>query len=343
MLTTSCTTFGDTNLTGHEETNSVYYWKTVFHLDSADRAFINKHDIGRIYMRMFDVAHDNGAGTIENRTYPNATIRFDYDDFYLLKDSLDDLEFVPVVYITLDAMKAMENHEGVLASNIVTRIRNMCSYNAIHNVEELQLDCDWTKSTRQSFFTLCDSVRQDIEELGLPWRLSSTIRLHQLSQDPPPVNNGVLMVYNTGSFNDPDAQNSIIDAKDVAPYMKYLSRYPLHLDVAYPTYSWQLLFHKRSFVGLISGLNLNDSVRYTYIGNNSYEAKCDIPYKNMIINKGDIIREETSPFNDIAKVRAMIEDRLSNRSHSNILYHLDTNNLSNYSSDEIDKILASGL
>lgn len=324
----------------HKELNSVYYWKTVFHIDSAEIAFIKKHDIERIYLRMFDVSEDTYAHAIEEKTVPNASVRIDYRDSRLLEDSLSDKEFVPVVYITLNALKAMKGYEGVLARNIVTRVRNMCEYNGIPNVSELQLDCDWTKSTEKSYFALCDSVKLGITDLQLPWRLSSTIRLHQLSSDVPPVDNGVLMVYNTGSFNDPDASNSIIDAKDVEPYLKHLPKYPLHLDVAYPTYSWQLLFRKRQFIGLLSGLNLTDTTQFSSRGENVFVAKRDIPYNDRLILKGDMVRQETSEFEDISNVKRMIDRKLSNREHSNILYHLDSKNLSKYSSDEINKILS---
>lgn len=324
----------------HKELNSVYYWKTVFHLDSADIAFIKKHDIERIYLRMFDVSEDTYAHAIDERTVPNASVRIDFLDKCLLEDSLCGKEFVPVVYITLNALKAMKGHEGVLARNIVMRVRNMCEYNGIPNVSELQLDCDWTKSTEKSYFTLCDSVKLGIADLQLPWRLSSTIRLHQLSNEVPPVDNGVLMVYNTGSFNDPDAANSIIDAEDVEPYLRHLSGYPLHLDVAYPTYSWQLLFRKRQFIGLLKGLNLTDTTQFSPRGGNIFVAGRDIPYNDRLILKGDMVRQETSEFEDISNVKRMIDSKLSNREHSNILYHLDSKNLSKYSDDEINKILS---
>lgn len=324
----------------HKKLNSVYYWKTVFHLDSAGIAFIKKHDIERIYLRMFDVSEDIYAYALDERTVPNASVRIDWPDNYLLEDSLRDMEFVPVVYVTLNALKAMKGYEGVLARNIVTRVRNMCEYNGIPNVSEIQLDCDWTRSTEKSYFALCDSVKLGIADLQLPWRLSSTIRLHQLSSDVPPVDNGVLMVYNTGSFNNPDAANSIIDAKDVEPYLRHLSSYQLHLDVAYPTYSWQLLFRKRQFIGLLNGLNLTDTTQFSSRGGNVFVAKRDIPYNGRLILKGDMVRQETSDVEEILNVKRMIDSKLSNREHSNILYHLDSKNFSKYSSDEINKILS---
>lgn len=328
----------------HPEKNAVYYWKTTFNTDSADCNLLLRHKIGRVYMRMFDVVADIYPydNKVENRVVPNASIRI-CDPRNRLAEDLAKIEFVPVVYITLEALKAMKGHEGTLASNIVTRVRNMCEYNGLRNVSELQLDCDWTPSTENSFFSLCDSTRRILQTPEYGWNLSSTIRLHQLARKVPPVDRGVLMVYNTGSFDNPDAANSIIDADDVRPYLKRLSSYNLHLDVAYPTYSWQLLFRDRRFAGLMANVELTDTSAFTRReASNVYMARRDVPYHNTVIYAGDIVRAETSSFDDIIRVKGMIEQCLSNRPHSNILYHLDFENLSKYKPNEIDKILSTG-
>lgn len=326
----------------HAEMNGIYYWKTVLKLDSADLSFLKRHDVRRVYLRMFDVAEDKAGWTADEKACPVASVRVDDKEYHLLEDSLRRKKFVPVVYITLEGLKAMKGEEGTLARNIVTRVRNMCEYNGLPNVVELQLDCDWTPSTEMSFFNLCDSVKVNIERLGLEWRLSSTIRLHQLARKAPPVDCGVLMVYNTGNFNDPDASNSIIDAADVEPYLKHLPSYPLHLDVAYPTYSWQLLFNDRKFVGLTNGLNLADTTQFECRKPNLYVAKRNIPHNQMVIHRGDMVRQESSTYNDIAKVKDMIEKRLNGSQHSNILYHFDNTNLSKYTPDEIDNLYSTG-
>lgn len=322
----------------HDEMNSVYYWKTTFAPDSADKAFMERHDIDRVYLRMFDVIADRNETYPGKRAIPNATVRISDEDYLLLKEQMKEKEFVPTVYITLDALKEVSGHEGVLAENIVRRVKNMCSYNELPNVGELQLDCDWTGMTRESFFNLCDSVRISIAKEKLDWRLSSTVRLHQLRSEVPPVDCGVLMVYNTGSFNDPDAANSIIDPADVKPYIEHLASYPLHLDVAYPTYSWQLLFRKRQFIGLLNGIDLQDSTQFSRREKNTYEAINDIASGGRLIHKGDIVRQETSSIDDILKTKQMIEKELAFRPHSTILYHLDSSNLSKYTSNEIDSI-----
>ena len=146
------------------------------------------------------------------------------------------------------------------------------------------------------------------------------------------------MVYNTGNFRDPDAKNSIISIDDVEKYLSRLDDYPLHLDVAYPTYSWQLLFRKRQFMGLLNGVNVADTARFATFGTNGHIALCDIIHKNIVIRKGDIVRTEKSVYDEVLAVKTAIERRLTKRPHSNILYHLDQQNLSKYTDDEIAKI-----
>ena len=146
------------------------------------------------------------------------------------------------------------------------------------------------------------------------------------------------MVYNTGNFNDPDARNSIIDIDDVDPYLSRLDDYPLHLDVAYPTYSWQLLFRQGRFIGLLNGVNVADTAHFVSAGTNCHRAICDVIYNNKVIRKGDVIRTEASTFDDVRIVKDAVERHLGRRRHSNILYHLDQQNLSKYSTDEIEKL-----
>ena len=68
--------------------------------------------------------------------------------------------------------------------------------------------------------------------------VSTTIRLHQLSMPAPPVDYGVLMIYNTGDPRKWTERNPILDIRDVSPYLKRLDKYSLPLAAAYPVFSW---------------------------------------------------------------------------------------------------------
>ncbi len=337
MLAAGCSRSTGNNYTpatDRDNVNSVYYWKTVFDADSAERAFLERHNVGRIYLRMFDVAVNDEAAWSKFSVVPNATVRI-VDDYL---NEPPRAEYVPVVYITIDALKKMNAQEEQYAGLIVDRVRNMCSYNRLDSVSELQLDCDWTESTRQSYFTLCRAVKQCIDRDSLGWMLSSTIRLHQLRESPPPVDLGVLMVYNTGDFSDPDADNSIIDLKDIEPYVKNLGSYPLHLDVAYPTYLWQLLYRKRRFAGILRDLDTSDTTRFAPHGANTHRVVTETIHGDRILQPGDIVRTELSPYETIIAVKRLIDSCLADRPHASIIYHLDSSNLSKYTDNEISAI-----
>ena len=221
MLLTSCgkQRYQDVSL---EQSNSVYYWRTDLHLDSTERAFLKQHHINKVYCRYFDVVmSDDGS-----EPKPNATIAF--------TDTLPDgIDLIPTVYITEDCMH--KSHKD-LANKIVSRILQMNETNHIGNVHEIQIDCDYTSKSRASYYQFLETIKSQLSIIH--YQLSTTIRLHQLSMPVPPVDYGVLMVYNTGDPRKWQERNPILDYRDVYPYLSKLSQYQLPLATAYPVYQW---------------------------------------------------------------------------------------------------------
>lgn len=70
----------------------------------------------------------------------------------------------------------------------------------------------------------------------------------------PNVDSGVLMYYNMGSIA-PDSLNSIYDQKLASKYLKSLKKYPLHLDFAFPIYSWGIHIRNNKVIELRSKIN----------------------------------------------------------------------------------------
>jgi len=215
----------------------VYYWRTDLRLDSLERRFLSQYHISKVYCRYFDVVMtDDGP-------MPNATITF--------TDTLPaGVEMVPTVYITEDCMH--QRHDS-LAAQLVRRILQMNETNDIRSVRELQIDCDYTARSRQRYYDFLKEVKSQLATLhpscapsvtsvlrpSAPFTLSTTIRLHQLSMTPPPVDYGVLMVYNTGDPRRFTERNPVLDMRDVAPYLRYLADYSLPMGAAYPVFLWQ--------------------------------------------------------------------------------------------------------
>ena len=201
--------------------NSTYYWRTEWRLDSVETSFLSQYHIDKVYCRYFDVVMKDSV------PMPNATIRF--------ADQVpQDLEIIPTIYITENCMH--QHHDG-LVRRMVERILQINQTNDVSGVKEIQIDCDYTARSRKVYYDFLSEVRAEAKKNGL--RLSTTIRLHQLSMPEPPADYGVLMLYNTGDPQKFQERNPILDIRDVQPYLRYLSDYPLPLAAAYPVFRWQ--------------------------------------------------------------------------------------------------------
>ena len=334
ILSYCCKQEGNQNISEHTTCNSIYYWKTQFVLTDYDRSFLKTHDIHRLYVKFFDVDDDAPNPYSEaNRIVPVATTVFE-------SPKPDSVEIIPTVYLTLRAISFIEKSSGgskEAAQKIVTRVLNMADYNDMGPINEVQLDCDWTESTQDAYFSLCKEVGLLLKEKEIA--LSSTIRLHQLRTPAPPVDRGVLMLYNTGNLQSVSEKNSIISLDNVANYLKGKRiDYALPLDFAYPTYSWGLVYWGNHFEGIIHQFDFFNTDLYEPDGNGYYKAKQYHKVEGESIYEGSRIRMESSPVDIILQVKELVNKAFPDMPHSNIIYHLDSNNLSKYTTDEIKSI-----
>ncbi len=286
--------------------SSIYHWKTVFSPDSAEIAFIEKHNIGRIYLRMFDVALETNQWTRKQEIVPIATTRFE-------ASVPEGVEIVPVTYITLEALRAMSEQEREYAELITDRLLAMCSHNECGEIREVQFDCDWTATTKGIYSSLCQHTKNLLSDKGID--LSITVRLHQLGENPPPADKGVLMLYNTGALKEFRTKNSILDLNDVKPYLTKKWTYPIPLDFSYPIFGWGVKFHGENFISIVSE-------------------------RDSVISEKEHIRYERPTYSQIESVKRLVEKNLGKAANGNILYHLESEHIKHYSDEEIAQILA---
>jgi hypothetical protein len=114
--------------------------------------------------------------------------------------STEGYNIVPVIFIKnrtfidVDSATVTALADSVL--KLVTQINNTQKLSP----QEIQFDCDWTETTRNSYFLFINHYRAASKQ-----SISATIRLHQVKYPAttgiPPVDRGVLMYYNMGSIN----------------------------------------------------------------------------------------------------------------------------------------------
>jgi len=283
-----------------EPVRGMYYWRTVFDLSTEEQTFLKEHNVERLYVRYFDVVmNEQGEPT------PNATIKFS-STFLPLREGV-----VPVVFITNDCMAHPSKD---LAEKILARVLQMNETHDIKGVRELQIDCDWTMSTRKNFFAFLDRLRPLAREKGIS--LSATIRLHQLSQPVPPVDRGVLMVYNTGDVTRLDCHHPILDLADVKSYLRHLKNYDLPLSAAYPLFTWRVLFRRGHYVGIM-------------------HSDDDLP-----VIAGDSIVIRQPDMAHIMEARRAIDQLRHDVHHEVILYDLSKENITRLKPNEYETIFS---
>ena len=115
------------------------------------------------------------------------------------------------------------------------------------------------------------------------------------------------MIYNLTSPSIFDEENSIYNYDLAYSYLnKNINKYPLKLKVALPAFSWGVHFQYENIQRLISNTTLEDykTEELQEIKPNLFKSNKPFYFKNIPINKRDIIRYEAP---DIGKVSNMID------------------------------------
>ena len=110
--------------TKEDSGRGIYFWKTKFTLNDYELRFLKDHDISRLYVKFFDVVLDNHSNDDTLSIVPIATTRFE-------SEFPDDIEIVPTVYITYEALAHLKGKDikdiDSYTQRILTRIGAMLS------------------------------------------------------------------------------------------------------------------------------------------------------------------------------------------------------------------------
>jgi hypothetical protein len=311
----------------HTITPSFYFWKSNFKLSATERRALKINQVKKIYLKFFDISWDKNFHKLQI----DAPVRFS-------EKLSDSSQIVPVVFITNQSfINLPESEIDTLARSVFDNIVRLSKL----PFQEIQIDCDWTLSTKQKYFRFLKTIKND------KIHLSATIRLHQIKffekTGIPPVDRGMLMCYNMSDWQKPETRNSIYSLRVLNQYIQRLEDYPLPLDVVMPIFHWTVVFRNQRFHYFINNLSSDSLIKNPIFMQmpeiERFMVKKDTIFGNFSIREGDVFRCEKSPFEEVFEGSEIILDKISNQKLTFALYHLDTETLSLYSDEQISKLL----
>ena len=315
-----------------ETERSFYYWRSVFKLSQQEKDNFKTLGVKTLYVKFFDVGWDGNLHT----ALPVAQLRAP-DSSYLRGSGLN---IIPTVFITNECIFKTEPAQSkVLGEKILLLVKQLAQNNGVENFKEIQVDCDWTESTKEKYFAILQSMKAADTSINY----SATIRLHQVKYPDktgiPPVNRGMLMCYNMGDLTNINTKNSILETAELKKYISNLGAYPLPLDVAYPLFDWKVLFRNGKYIGLID--NMPDSCLNSKLflkNNNRFTATSDTVMAGYEIKKGDLLRNEVPGYEEIMNTANAVSEKLSGKKIRVALYHSDSVILRKFSAHDQENI-----
>ncbi len=133
----------------HTITPAFYFWKSQAALNAKEKSILLQ-SAGKLYVKFFDVAWN----APQQMAIPVAKVQFADSTRQLF--SSPQMEIVPTVFITNETMMMLDSSAVInTASQIAGLIRNIQSTQLpAATIREIQIDCDWTATTRDRYFLL---------------------------------------------------------------------------------------------------------------------------------------------------------------------------------------------
>lgn len=311
-----------------EITPAFYHWQTNLTLTPIEKDYLQNLSIKKLYVKFFDVDWNGKA----QEPLPVAEVVLDTAD-------LEDIEIIPTIFITNRSLKnyPLEKMEE-LGGNILTKI-----YSLKKDPKEIQIDCDWSGTTKEKYFRLLSFFKKEIKKKNT--QLSATIRLHQIKYfkktGVPPVDRGMLMFYNVDDVKDYKTKNSILDLEVAKQYFVNFENYPLALDVALPIFSWGVLYRNGGMVKLINNLreeDLSDEAYFLRTDDIHFEVLKSTYLKGKYLYEGDVIRVESVSLKTLKESAQLLGSEIENPHLTISFYHLDTTTIKNYPYEKIEMV-----
>ncbi|RPE12607.1 hypothetical protein EGT74_03395 [Chitinophaga lutea] len=313
-------------------TPAFYFWKQRLQLNATEKEALAATGARKLYVKMFDVSWN-----AQQRVASPVAVAD------LREPLADSLELVPVVFLVNEVWQHPDTAwPAQLAQRVSTLLGQLTPQRTIR---EIQIDCDWSRTTRTAYFAFLRHLRAQPFFAGK--QLSATIRLHQVkylkSNGVPPVDKGLLMCYNMGDLRKWGDHNSILNMETLEAYTgnDRISNYPLSLDLALPLFEWTVLFRNRQYAGLLRNMEqeqLENRTLFQPAGEFLYTVLKDTTLNGYRLRPGEVLRYETSDPVVLRKAAKHLARQRQPYSPTVILYHLDSLTLRKHPTNELEEI-----
>lgn len=284
---------------------SYYHWANTY---TDDPIRLHTYAPSVLYLKLLDIGYRNQILAI-NPT----NIR-----------SPPSVPVIPVVFLDNDALKNVP--PDIIREQILTHIPPAA-------YPSLQMDCDWTGQTRDTYFAFLKRLHDDYPHLSV------TLRLHQVKYagrtGVPPADRAVLMYYNMSDIRDTDTLNYILDNTVGERYLQNFAHYPLPLDLALPLYQQARIIRQGKLVRLAGNTTVNTN-KTERLGDNHYRVTQGHYWQGYYLYPDDELRMDTI---DLPALHQAAQ-QLSTVMHPNeiILYTLQ--DATRFTPDELTSIAA---
>jgi hypothetical protein len=310
-----------------------YYWKSdAYSIQDEEEEQLDTLNIKKLYVKFFEVKFDETLGNIP---FSKTSLRYDeYDFSYNKKNSLYKCQIIPTVFIKNEVfLKSSTKQIDTLVSNVNHLINKYYSekFVSFKKFNEIQIDCDWTLKSKENYFYFLKqlSKKTNVE-------LSCTLRLYpykyRTKMGIPPVKKVTLMCYNLIQPFAQKGKNSILDTQELESYLTADSKYPLHLDIVLPIYSWGFHYQYDKFSGFFD-CKAKDLDEFCVKKSDLwYEVSNDTTINDVYFRIGDKIKYESVSKEVINRTISILKSRVDFDNTATIsLFHLNSKTNEKYS------------
>lgn len=310
----------------YKSINAIYVWDARdsynFLTDEESRLLL-KNNVEKMYCKLTDVVWDE-----EFHASPSDVHEVPRSNSGLLFNSA---LITPCIFFENKVMlKSTKEELSYMAKKIAGRIVK-------DGYKEVQLDCDWSENSKDNYFYFLKTLKVSLDTNA---KTSATIRLYQYRYPEktgvPPVDRGMLMLYN---FNQPkkyDHVNAIFDDSEAKKYLNG-SKYPLPLDFALPYYYWNILYDAEGkFNSFVLDKDINFFKPNSSINKDStnYLVKKDFDIHGQFVRNGYRLVIHKIDQKIVKKAYNLIQDLENNNNYHVALFDLNSKTLNYLNKDE---------